>query len=886
MGLSGPMSHLVTPEVANLSDDRSMPVPAAKVQIPAGTSTALVRERLHDQLDVAVALTRAGTPVTMVCGPAGAGKTTALATWVRHWVEYGDGYAAWVSLDAEDNDPVLLWSAILRALRASGAWGRDGPLDALRPPEEMPYSAFLAAVCAAFDRPRAPVVLVLDGVHELTSAEAVRTVNILLRHTPVMLRIVLAARFPPPLNLSRLKVEGRLNELDPALLNFSAQEARLLYAGEGIHLTTPELALLMERTEGWPAGLRLAAITLGDADRPADHIAGFSGDERAVADYLLEEVLHRQSPDVQQFMLATSISRTFTAGLAAALCPQANTGHVLEMLERAGILLADRDRAQPRYHYHPLLGRCLRAELGRRHRSARPELHRVAADWYSAAREPLRAMAHATASGDDDLITRLVARHGLEQILTGRAGRLHGILGTAPQRVLARPSVALVVAQAALDLGDLPTADHWLDRATRQPVRGQRLRALHATVGLHRAFLHGNVGAALVKLTSTRAGQTGDRDVDLLALYSRGVAESWTANREAAVEDLQRALELAATDGRDAIALHCRVHLAAEGDLTHLAEWGEAALEFARARGWAKTARCAYLHTLLGIVAYHRLDDQRASRLCTLAINPTNAPVDPTIALFAHTLRALVDGPPSEAASLPRRWRSLSNRNLPPILVAYLAPASLRLALRAGDLAWATELIQRVDGILWPCGERTLLRAMLHAHTGKGSLARKLLQPVLAGQYPAVVTPTLIEAWLLEADLARRAGDTRRAHEALTQALALAAPHHAGRPFHEFGHAVRPLLAGGAGRFGQLEPFAAKVLATLPAPASDLADTLTKREQALLTELPSMRTAEEIADTLFVSVNTVKTHLRGIYRKLGVNRRRDAIAVAREHGLL
>ena len=870
-----------------------MLVAAAKVKIPASIPTALVREHLHVQLNAAVAISEAGSPVTVVCAPAGAGKTTMLATWVRRWVECGDGYAAWVCVDAEDNDPVLLWSAILRALRTSGGWERGGPLDLLAPPHDGSYAAFLATVSAAFDQLRAPVVLVLDGIDEVRATEAVRTLNLLLRHAPAMLRIVLVSRFPPPLNLARLKIEGQLREIDPSQLNFSAEEASLLFASGGVTLTNSELQLLMERTQGWAAGLRLAALTLDNAVRPADHINRFTGADRVVADYLVEEILNRQPAEVQHFMLSTSVSQTFTAGLAAALCRQQNVGHILEQLERAGILACDSSLSQRWYHYHPLLGRCLRAELGRRRLSAQYELHRIAADWFTAAGKPLRALAHAIATRDDDLVTRLVANHGLGEVLAGRASGLRRMLGSAPPRVLAQPSVTLVAAETALDLGDLPTADRWLQRTTagRQPPRDQRMRALHATVQLHRALRHGDVGAALAKLRTTRAGQTGDRDLDLLALVHRGVAAAWTGDRQAATADLQRALDRAGADHLDAVALECRAHLAAESDLTQLSERAESALEFAKSRGWTATFRCAYLYTLLGVVAYQRLDDQRARQLCARATTAAAAPIDPAIQLFADTLRAMItfevaEDPQSVATVLRRQWRQLNDRNLSPTLLAYLAPACQRMALRIGDHGWATELLQRVDAMLYPCGERVLLRATLHAHTGRIGLARRLLLTILNGQSHPVVTPTLVDAWLLEAHLAHRTADFQRAHEALIGALSLAAPHGIMRPFLESGHTIRGLLAGAAGRFGQLEPFATQVLAAIPAPVPDLTDGLTKREQALLAELPSMRTVEEIAGSLFVSINTVKTHLRGIYRKLGVNRRRDAIAVARQCGLL
>jgi LuxR family maltose regulon positive regulatory protein len=812
-----------------------------------------------------------------------------LATWARRWVESGNGFAAWVSLDKEDNDPVLLWSAILRALRASGAWVGDDPLDALTPPPGEPDAAFITAVIAAFDGSLKPIVLVLDGIHEVSNADALRTLNLLLRHTPAELRVVLATRFPPALNLARLKLEGRLRDIDPGQLAFSAEETRLLYAGEGIRLTPPELRLLMERTEGWPAGLRLVAMTLDDTLGPAKRITGFTGNERIVADYLIEEVLAPQSEDVQRFMLSTSVTGTFTAGLAAALCQQQNVGHILDLLERAGILVCDRSQSQRWYHYHPLLGRCLRAELGRRRLSARHQLHRTAANWFLASGDPLRAIVHAISARDDDLLTRLVTKHGLEQIGKGQADRLRRILNTAPKHVLARPSVALVVAETALDLGDLPAADRWLSAG---PVDTQLLRALHATVRLHRALSQGDIGAALANLKTTRAGQTGDRDVDLLALFTRGVAAAWTGNRQMAATDLRRALEQATVDHRDAVALQCRVHLAAEGDLSQLSERAGAAIAFAESRGWATTSRCAYLRVLQGAVAYQQLDDHRAQHLSALAgKNSASAPVDPIVQLSAQTLQMMItfaeaDAPHSIVGTLQQRWRRLHDRNMSPALFAYLAPAYQRMALRVGNHAAALEVLTRAENLLAPCGEHALFRAALCAHTGKISSARRLLGPVLSGQNRTVVTPTLIDAWLLEAQLAHRMENDHRAHEALTRAIAIAVPHRALRPFHEAGQAIRTLLADGTGRFGQLEPFAAEVLATLPASIPDLPGRLTQREQALLTELPSMRTTEEIADSLFVSVNTVKTHLRGIYRKLGVNRRRDAITVARQCGLL
>lgn len=872
-------------------------VAAAKVRVPAVPSTMLVRDRLHGLLDDALADTDAGPRVSVVRALAGAGKTVMLATWARRQAEQNSACVAWVSLDCEDNDPLLLWAAILRALKASGAWDKGEQDEPLIPSPRMPYSVFPSAVIAAFERLPRPTILVLDGVHDVQSPESVRSLNNLLRHLPATLRVVLATRFAPPLILPRLKLEGRLQEIGPEQLAFTTDEARLLYASEGIQLTETELGMLMERTEGWAAGLRLAAIVLASSTRAAEHITDFTGDDRVVADYLTGEVFARQPEDVQQFMLSTSICGTFTTGLAKALSRQENAGQILDRLEHDSIVSSDRRQARRWYRYHPLLRSYLRAELGRRRLSAEHQLHRTAAAWFLSSGDPSRAMAHGIAAEDTELVTRLIATYGPEQILKGNTAQLRRILDTAPAHIVARPSVGLVAAAAALDLGDVLAADQLLRRLDNagRPLRTERQRALHATVRLHRSRTHGDVRSAFGALRGTRAGHTGDPDVDLLALVNRGIAATWLGRHRTAKADLHAALQLAIAENRDAVTLECQVHLAAaaaaEGDLAQMSARAEYALELAQARGWTNTPRCALLYALLGVEARERLDTDRASRLAVLAIELMADPTDPTIELFAHTLHAAMvientADPHQTVAGLRARWRRLGGNPIAPALLAYTAPTQQRMALRVGEYGWAVEVLEQVEQHPVPSGERALLRAILHSYKGKVSSTRRLLAPVIEGKVGTILAHTAIEAWLLEAHVATRYEDRNRAHEALSRALAIAEPQHALRPFRDAGQSIRELLAQDAGRFGRLEPFAAQVLAALPISVSNLTDPLTNREQALLVELPSMRTAEEIASTLYVSVNTVKTHLRGIYRKLGVSQRRDAITVARQRGLL
>lgn len=873
------------------------PVATTKVRVPATASTALVRERLHDLLDAAVTWADVGPPVTVVCAPAGSGKTTALATWARQRTERHGTWIAWVSLEQEDNDPALLWAAILRALKLSGAWGPDCPLDRLNPPVGEPYTAFLAAVVACVERLPRPVVLVLDGTHEVYTEDAVHTLNTLLRNSPATLCVVLVARFPPPLILPRLRVEGRLREIGPEDLVFTTDEARLMYGREGVQLSEKDLELLMRRTEGWAAGLRLAALTIADPGQPAEHVGDLTGDEQVVADYLIGEVVARQPDEVQRFMLSTCVCRTFTYDLAATLTRQDNAGQILDWLERTGILISHRRESHRYFRYHPLLRGYLRAELDRRQHSARNEQHRTAATWYLAAGDRRRAMEHAVASADDDLLTRLVAKFGMAQVLDGQVTLLRKVLDAAPAHVRSRPSVALVDAAAALDVGDVLTADrclHGIEHSAQQ-MRSRRLRTLHAAVQLKRARLHGDVADAMAALRHARAGQTGDPDVDLFGLLNHGVAAAWTGRHQTAKTSLRHALRLATIEQRDAAVVECETHLGAlaavDGDLATMGERARAALAIAESHGWGNTSRCAYPNALLAVEAYLRLEKDRAERLATVAVELLADPIDPTIELFTRTVKAMVvfdtaEDPYEVTANLRAHWRRLSGRTIAPALIAFAAPTYQRMALRVGESGWAIEVLGRVQDLLGDEAERALLRAILNAHKGKVTSTRRVLLPVLTGDTRAVVGSTVLDAWLLEAHLAQRCDDGHRAHEALSNALAMAAPQHLLRPFLVAGQSIRSLLAKGSGRFGRLEPFAGAVLATLPTSVPDPTDGLTEREQALLAELPSMRTTEEIAHTLFVSVNTVKSHLRGIYRKLGVNHRRDAITEARQRGLL
>ncbi|WP_340683297.1 LuxR C-terminal-related transcriptional regulator [Amycolatopsis coloradensis] len=875
-------------------DEDPVVVPSPKLAPPPSACDILERDRLLDVLDQATA---GQTPsVTLINAPAGSGKTVLLGSWLERRARHHatDEHVAWISLDANDNKVFSLWSSILRALDRSV---EDDAVSELTPARDASAHEGIAAFIDMCDRLSRPVILVLDNAHELSAPAAVKNVNMLLRYLPSGVRVVIATRFPPPLILPRLRLEGRLREITAHQLNFTEQETGSLLARQNLALTKADLDKISERTEGWAAGLRFLTLSLAASSDASETIRAFTGDDRLLAEYLSGEILGPQPAYIREFLLSTSVCTDVTDELATRLTGQENSGQILHTLVRTNALVTRHGRDRPRYRCHPLFRDYLRAELTRRHPRAYRRLHRSAAEWFTDSGDVLTALEHSVAAQDEEQVTRYIQRFGLQTVLKGQGSRLHTLLGAIPEHILARPQVALTAAVAALDSHDLVTADRYLGRVdnSAQPLRSGRLRALNAVAVLYRARFGGNLEKALAELRATSAGDSGDFDLDLLALLTRGTAALWLGGLSNATRDLERALRMATPERRDAVSLQCRTHLAAiacvQGDLAGLAVHTNAALELARARGWEETARTAFLYAVLGLAAYQRLDQESARRFSALATHLSPAAVEPAVEMLTVTLSAAVEfdlaaDPHAVVEALRGHRQRLAAQPSTPWLVAYTAPIEQRLALRVGEPTWAADVTEQNRHLLTPYAEHALLTALMHVHRGRTGAARRRLQPVIECQTSPLVARTLIDSWLLEAVLADQAGEQNRAHNAVGRALDLAAPQQALRPFHDAGQHIRELLVCGSGRFGRIEEFAGTVLQALPAGPAPPVEPLTSRELELLTELPSMRTAEQIADSLFVSVNTVKTHLRGIYRKLGVNHRRDAVVAARRRGLL
>jgi LuxR family maltose regulon positive regulatory protein len=857
-----------------------------------------MRQRLADALDPPDLDPTSPPPVVVVTGPAGAGKTTFLSGWAAGLDATGDPTAAprtvaWVTVDPGDGVDDL-WSAILAAVEGTGALPDPSRLHGLVVPRDTAEGGFVAHVAQVLADADRPLWLVVDEVENLTDDAAVRSLDLLIRWVPWPVRLVLAGRADPPVALHRLRLDGRLLEIRARDLALTREESGLLLDGHGICLPDDDLDLLHRRTEGWAAGLRLAAMSLEGAADPRAFLVRFAGDERAVADYLVGEIYARQTEDIRGFLLDTSVCEELTPALAAALTGREDSGAVLDRLVRRNALTVQLGEANGWYRYHALLRGYLSAELQRTSTSRRRDLHRRAAAWFETQGHELRAIEHAVAGQDETVTARLLEQRGLRIVMSGGTAALARSIAAAPRAAFERPAVRLVAAATALDRGDVAAADEWLDGTVPDALDAPG-RALHATLRLLRARLLGDCSAELSALQDTVAGRSGDRDLDLLALAERGTAHLWLQELDDAERDLSAAVTMARADGRDHVALHCLSSLAAVGssgsDILLAGDRAEAAIAFAGERGWARTSECAYAHVLAGLAAYQRIDDDAARSSAQIAVELVGGAADPTVRFSALALhvRLVFDVSPEPhevAVGVGRAWQELGSTYLSPALVAYAAVPHHRMCLRVGEVGWAREITRCTDDRLGQVGEVALLTALLHVHSGRAGAARTELVPVLSEELPCVVVTTLIEAWLLEAVLAELGEDRARAHAAVTTALRLAGPRGMVRPFVEVGRPVRALLATGLGRFGYEEAFATRVLAVIPPDSPGPVDLLSEREHEVLAELPSLRTASEIAEGLFVSTNTVKSHLRNIYRKLGAQTRREAIVAARQRGLL
>jgi len=849
--------------------------------------------------------------VVHVSAPAGSGKTFLLRSWIA--AEGLEERTAWVSVARDERDPQVFWLSVLDSLRGTRSGAER--VRELTPAPDLGSATVVARLLEDLSSLDEPLWLMIDDLNELQSEEAIRHLELLLGSAPLQLRFVLLTRRDLRLGLHRLRVEGQLTEIRGQDLRFSLEESRALFGAAGVRLSDGAVESLVATTEGWAAGLRLAALSLGRDPDPERLAASFSGRERAVADYLLAEVLERQPQEVTRLLLRTSILERVSGPLADRLTGCSGSERILWELEDAGAFVVALDAERSWFRYHRLFADLLALELRRTAPQELHGLHTIAAEWLAEHGHPEQAIRHAQAAENWGLATRLLADSWFGWYLDGRLATARQLLSSFPAgRIAADPELAALAAGDRRAAGLLPEAERYLALAERNSAsvpedrRGRFQVALaHVRLGIARARndLEG-VGEAAQRLLELADGPVaieagvGDAGLRTEALIDLGAAEMWAGQFEAGERHLERGLEEARRIGRPSVeiqALSDMAFLTRYRDQAIGEEWAREAIELARAHGWEETlsdAATAYL--TLGGAALWRGQLDEAEQELDRAELVLQRFAQPTSAMMLHAARAMLEfarGRHEAALSASRAAESIQDALATQhILTTRTHAAKLEMLVRVGEIDLVRRALDDMDEDIHAAGEMRVALATLRLAQDNPDGAAAALEPIFAGVSPMELPWWEIQAVLLKARAEDALGDTGASSRALERALDLAEPGGWLLPFVL--HPAPELLE----RHLRLRTTHASLISEIlnllsghapmarPERAEPLEEPLSQSELRVLRYLPTNLRAPEIASELFVSLNTIRTHMRNVYAKLGVHSRADAVKRARDLGLL
>jgi LuxR family transcriptional regulator, maltose regulon positive regulatory protein len=889
-----------------------------KLYLPSGRHHLVDRPRLTARLNES--LTR---PLTLLSAPPGFGKTTLL----REWLVQVGARAAWLMLDVDDNDPVRFWSYFIAALQQIDPAIGSSSLALLQSPRATALEPMLRALVNEIDslsqehgtaqlaeekEPGAGFVLVLDDYHVIETPDIHQGVSFLLEHIPPHMHLVISSRSDPPLPLARLRARDQLIELHERDLRFRRAEAvTFLNETMSLPLTSEQITALETRTEGWIAGLQLAALSLRGREDVSGFVKAFTGSHRFVFDYLTDEVFAGQPQSIQSFLLQTSILERLSASLCDALTGRANTQAMLEELERSNLFLIALDDERHWYRYHHLFADVLRHRLAETSPASVRELHLCASEWFEKEGLVREAVNHALVAQDWERVARLIgdASESLRQ--RGEFVTLTHWIHALPHAVRhAHPAVCLTYARALLRIGritdaeaSVSEAEHWLESHAQagdpriDSVRGKAL-ALRAQFASRRGEFQQSIEL------SQRAAQLIAAD-DLawrnLVTFTLGDAFRYTVRWTEAKDAYREAAALSESAGDHPNALYALGSLGevleAEGQLRQAAQQFEEVLRLAQAWGMPNAAATGYAWVGLGRVhcEWNELDVALHEVEAGLA-RGQQAEITDVLLRGYHALGRIrrAQGEIVGALAAFDEAESVADKMGVAEIKDWIRAQRAQAWLAGGDtqaaVEWASQFAAQTQDAMYPSVPIALAQVWLSQ--GQPEKALPLLDHALQSAQTVGRLGNALNILTVRAVVQYAQGDLENAFATLEQALELAEPEGYVRVFVDQGAPMARLLHRMLTR-SSAPSYVRRLLQALGEPvhidvrtASKLIDRLSPRELEVLHLIVDGATNKEIADELVLTVNTVKRHISNIFGKLEVSNRAQAIARARQLNLL
>ncbi len=871
---------------------------ATKLYVPPPRSKVVLRPRLIERLNEGLS---AGRKLTLISAPAGFGKTTLVSGWVADC----DQKVAWLSLDEGDNDPIRFLTYLVAALQTIMANIGEGVLRVLQSPQPPPTEVILTALLNEITTIPDNFVLVLDDYHLIDAKPVDETLTFLLEHLPPKMHLVIATREDPHLPLARLRARGQLTELRAADLRFTpAEAAEFLGQVMGLNLSKEDIAALETRTEGWIAGLQLAALSMQGHQDVTSFIQSFTGSHHFVLDYLVEEVLHQQSESIQTFLLHTSILDRLCGSLcdAVLLDPSASGQETLEYLEHANLFIVPLDNERHWYRYHHLFADLLRQRL---HQSIASfigdaesrvnELHIRASQWYEDNGLEIEAFYHAATANDVERAARLVKGKGIPLHYRGVVGPVLHWLESLPTMVLdARPSLWVMYASLLLFNGQSTGIEQKLQAAEaslQSTELDKKTQDLVGQIASMRAVLAVPPNQIETIIAQSRRAleylHPDNLPVRTTTTWALGRAYELQGNRAAASQAYTEAISIGQASGNIMFTLAAMTSLGniqeSENQLYLAAETYRRVLRLFGDQPQPFTCG-AHLGLARIFYEWNNVDaaGKHSQQSLQLARQVENTGTLASCEVFLARMK-LAQGDVAGAAVFLAEADQFMRQHKFVGLTLEIAAAQVLMLLHQGDLAAAAHLAQTHE---LPVSQARVLLAQ-----GDTSAALALLDPLRQQAEAKGWEDERLKVIILEAIAHHTLSEEVKAVQLLGEALALAEPGGFIRIFVDEGPPMAVLLREAA-KHGTVSNYVRQLLAAFGKAEDRTSVTqlsiepLSKRELEVLRLLRTDLNGPEIARELMVSLNTMRTHTKSIYNKLGVNNRQMAIRRAEELDLL